>query len=68
MTVYGIRIVNRADVCDTPGSCSEKSNRVDWPHASGQWFNVKKKRPARCTVDRRQFQKRPDDLLTRGSQ
>lgn len=29
MTVYDIRIVNRADVCDTPGSCSEKSNRVD---------------------------------------
>lgn len=23
MTIYGIRIVNRADVCDTPGSCSE---------------------------------------------
>lgn len=29
MTVYGIRIVSRANVCDTPGSCSEKSNRID---------------------------------------
>lgn len=45
MTIHVIRIVNRADVCDTPGSCFEKSNRVDCPM---QTFNgLIKKRLAR---------------------
>lgn len=41
MTIYVTRIVNRADVCDTPGSCSEKSNRVDCPMQT-LWFNKKR--------------------------